>query len=242
MGYWGEELLENDTAADVAGFWDEFITYGREHDSDFWTAERIYDLLRVTYFRKIQGYDLQDPDRNAEILAVGALFLKHGLAIPAPLKDLLARSATAELRPTQLAEWGDPPARRRVLERFMKAIGAKPIRTTEKHPVEKEIAELAEWSKHYPRWINSARTLRADDEWERLEPAFVRSLWSFIGTGTDHSREALMNKSMMYRLMCLAFMTGWFTGMSEEETLDLIERARRTKGNVSQAFMLRKQA
>ena len=60
-------------------------------------------------------------------------------------------------------------------------------------------------------------------------------------TVTTEGREELMNKSMMYRLMCLAFVTGWFTGMSEEETLELIERAKRTKGDVSQAFLLRKQ-
>jgi hypothetical protein len=240
MGYWGEALLENDTAADVVDFWDTFIERGREHDAEFWTAECIYDFLRGSYFRRIRDYDLQDAERNAEILAIGALFLEHKLTIPPALKELLARSATAELRPVQLAEWGDPPVRRRVLERFRTAIGAKPIKTTAKHPVEREIAELAEWSKHYPRWIKSALIPRADDEWERLEPPFFRALWSFIGTGTDHSREALMNKSMMYRLMCLAFVTGWFTGMNEEETLGLIERAKRTKGDVSQAFMLRK--
>jgi hypothetical protein len=241
MGHWGEGLLENDTADEVIDFWELFITRGRDHDADFWTDERVFDLLRLSWFKGVRDVDLDNAEHNARVLAVGALFLQHDLSIPPALQCLLARSANAELRPSRLSEWKTPKARERVLVKLLKTIGAERVAVSTKHPLETEIAELEAWSKHYPRWsriqvgLREGRNVLASspdalDEWERLEPSFLRTIWTCIGTGTDHPREALRNRSMMHRLMCLAFMTGWFVGLSEEETLALIERARATKG------------
>lgn len=38
--------------------------------------------------------------------------------------------------------------------------------------------------------------------------------------------------------MCLAFLTGMFCQLSEDEIEDLVNRARATKGDVPAAFML----
>src|SRR4051812_3140662 len=101
MGAWGSELLENDAAADVVGFWNEFIAHGLVVDTAFWTSERIYDLLRRSYLRTPTDSDLKDVDRAGEILAIGVMFLQTGLTIPGALTELLARTASVQLERAQ---------------------------------------------------------------------------------------------------------------------------------------------
>jgi hypothetical protein len=72
----------------------------------------------------------------------------------------------------------------------------------------------------------------------QLEPAFLVALWKLVGKGAAHPREELANRLMMHRLMCLAFLTGMFCKLSENEIQDLVNRAKATKGIVPAAFML----
>jgi hypothetical protein len=58
MGTWGSDLLDNDSAADVVGFWNDFIAHGLQADPVFWTSERIYELLRHTHLRAPKDSDL----------------------------------------------------------------------------------------------------------------------------------------------------------------------------------------
>lgn len=149
MGTWGTNLLENDTAADVAGFWNEFVGHGRQRDPDFWTPERTWALLRQMYCRSGVSPDAPEQERASEVLAIGALFIEHGIALPADLLELLGRTANGELRPDQLKLWGsDGRSRRRALEGLLEAIGVE--RAPPPKPVDAakaEIRQLREWSR-----------------------------------------------------------------------------------------------
>ena len=60
MGAWGVGPLDNDTAGDLALFWDRYITRGRKQDPRFWTPGAITELFRFSYFRGFSGLSVED--------------------------------------------------------------------------------------------------------------------------------------------------------------------------------------
>src|SRR4051812_42894657 len=113
MGTWGSTLLEDDAAADVVGFWNEFIEHGRAQDPDFWTPERIVAFFRQSWFRTSATRDATNREHAGEIFAVGALFVQHGLALTPGFLELVGRTANVQLQPAQLKEWGSDARSRR---------------------------------------------------------------------------------------------------------------------------------
>jgi len=122
MGAWGVGPLDNDTAGDLALFWDRYITRGRKQDPRFWTPGAITELFRFSYFRGFSGLSVEDPATAEELLAIGALFRKHRIKLPGELKRLVEAAANAELRPQRLREWKTATERRRAVEEFLRAI------------------------------------------------------------------------------------------------------------------------
>jgi hypothetical protein len=227
MGTWGSNLLENDTAADVVGFWNEFIEHGRQHDPAFWTAERILALFRQSYFRTGASRDATNREHASEILAVGALFVQHGLVLPTALAELVGKTANIQLQRAQLKEWGDDArARRRALEALLAAIGQEQVRLPKPaDPVKAEIRQLRKWSKHLPRWVASVKQHNGDEEWARLEPPFLSELGRTFAARALHPDNDVRMQLISQRLLVMAFFFSWWLPISEEEAMALIRLA-----------------
>src|SRR5436190_21302576 len=71
MGAWGVGPLDNDTAGDLALFWDRYITRGRKQDPRFWTPGAITELFRFSYFRGggRSGVQLEDSPAHRRVSA-----------------------------------------------------------------------------------------------------------------------------------------------------------------------------
>ena len=228
-------MLENDAAADVVGYWNEFVAHGRSVDPDFWTAERICDLLRPSYLRPASDADLADVDRAAEILAIGVMFLQSELTLPTRLVDLLARAANAQLAPARLREWGsDARCRRAALDALLTRIGrTRAPGAKEADPDKLELKQWRVWSKDYPRWVHSAMALVADDRWNGVVPPLVRHLEVLVRHKEGNQElGGASDEVVKHRLMAIAFRLGVFLELPEEEILQLIALAEEGKGEI----------
>lgn len=241
MGTWGTDLLDNDAAADAVGYWNEFVAHGLAVEPAFWTAERIYDLLRVSYLRNTADANLTDADRASEILAVGIMFLDAGLTLPERALDLVARAANVQLERAQLREWGTGSRRRRVaLESLLARIGREPMPALKRvDPEQLELRKWRAWSKHYAELVHCAIALVAPakgsaiDNYSDIEPPLVRSL-DYLVRNKEGNRElgAANGEIVKHRLMALACSLGVYLELPEQEVLVLISLAEEGKGEI----------
>lgn len=233
MGAWGSGLLENDAAADLVGFWNEFIAHGRQVDPEFWTAERIYELFRQTHLRGLKDTDFTDGDRASEILAIGVLYLQTELALPEHLSDVLVRAASAQLERAQLREWGeDARARRAALEAYLVAIGREAAPVLKRlDPEQEELKKLRAFAKHYPRWVHSWRAIVGDDMWPEFEPPLERDFRRNLLYSRNSDKPA-GDELVKQRLMCIAFCLGSYLELPEDEVLHLIALAEASGGDI----------
>jgi hypothetical protein len=241
MGTWGTDLLDNDAAADAVGYWNEFIAHGLTVEPAFWTAERIYDLLRVSYLRDAADTNLAAADRASEILAVAVMFLDAGLTLPAPALDLVARAANVQLERAQLRDWGTDSRRRRAaLESLLTRIGRDPMPEHKQvDPEQLELRKWRAWSKHYAELVHCAIALVAPAKdsatynYSDLEPPLVRTLENLVRT-KEGNRElgAAKPEIVKHRLMALAFRLGVFLELPEQEVLVLISLAEEGQGEI----------
>ena len=228
MGAWGEGPLENDTAGDLEVFWEQFIARSRAKDPRFWTAARISELFRFLYFN---GYDNVRPERAEEaerVLALGAIFLRHKLTLPADLKALIELAINQELRQARLQEWGEPKARKRVLEQLLHDLGGKRQKTSKppRRPPSEEVLEIESFMKRVPHWTAVVkREERYDPGYEEAEPAFVGELKRFCFAGTKSDDKDETRRAIIARLKCLAYVTGWMLNLPSAEILRLVEAA-----------------
>ena len=232
MGAWGYGLLEDDVAADLAAVWDEYVARGLGHDPEHWTPERVFDFFRRVYFAS-RPFDLNDGDTAVAVLALGALFLENGVAMPEALKDLLAQAAGVELRPGTLRDFASPRKRRRVLEDFLRAIGREPVDVpAPRYAVEDEIRQWEEFAKHYPRWVELARKPFNDERFFALCPPWFFALQDVLGQGTRHPDEAVTQRAARHRLTFLAFFTGMLMKLPDEERMAMVRAAGRVEGKI----------
>jgi hypothetical protein len=226
MGAWGEGLLENDTAGDLEVFWTDFIAAGRRKDPKFWTSVKISELFRFCYFRGYDGVRPEKADDAEELLAVGALFRREKLRLPAQLKTLVESAANNELRRNRLQEWAEPKKRKAVLEQFLRAIGgrrAKPSRV-KKRPIGPEVAEIQAFMKRLPHWVGVVKgEVRGQvDAYEVAEPKFIGELKRFCFEGTKSDDHAETRQAVIARLMCLSYVTGWMLQLPGTEIERLV--------------------
>ncbi|MEP7001598.1 MAG: hypothetical protein ABI969_14020 [bacterium] len=233
MGAWGSGLLENDAAADLVGFWNEFIAHGRQVDPEFWTSERIYELFRQTQLRALRDIDFIDSDRASEILAIGVLYLQNELPLPTQLVDVLVRAASAQLERAQLREWGeDARVRRAALQEFLVAIGREAAPAlTRVDPDKEELKKMRAFARHYPRWVRTWRALAGDDMWPEFAPPLESDFRRTIMYLRNSDRPA-SNELVTQRLMCIAFCLGSYLELPEDEVLHLIALAEASKGDI----------
>lgn len=233
MGAWGSGLLENDAAADLVGFWNEFIAHGRQVDPEFWTSERIYELFRQTHLRALKDIDFTDSDRASEILAIGVLYLQTEVPLPEHLVDVLVRAASAQLERAQLRVWGeDARGRRAALEAFVVAIGREAVPALKRiDPDKEELKKLRAFAKHYPRWVHAWRALAGDDMWPEFEPPLERDFWRTI-MYSRNSDNPVPDELVKQRLMCIAFCLGSYLELPEDEVLHLIALAEASQGDI----------
>jgi hypothetical protein len=228
MGTWGVGPLDNDTAGDLAVFWDRFITRGRKQDPRFWTPKAIADLFRFSYFRGFTGLSANDPVTAEELLAIGALFHKHRIKLPSELKRLVEAAANAELRPQRLREWSTSTERRQAVEEFLRAIGGRRRRQrARQRPVEPEIASITAFMSRLPHWIRVVKQeVKYEDAYDQAEPEFLTDLKDCFGRGTLHRDPAVQRQAVRHRLMCLAYFTGWMLALDAAEILRLVKVAK----------------
>lgn len=246
MGTWGYDLLDNDAARDLEVVWDTYVARGRETDPERWTPEHVMEFFRHTYWRSpfrganALGVDLENGETATEVLALGALLQRDGLPLPEPFREVLATAANLELSKDRLREWDRPRRREKALVALLETIGAeREAAAPSANPLREEVAKLREFSRHYPKWIAFVRHPRVDEEAERLWPSFIDRLGETVGKGTRTTDSRLEDAAFQLRLMCLAFCAGWWLDLPDEETLALIEKAKRTRGRVSALYGLR---
>jgi hypothetical protein len=241
MGTWGADLLDNDAAADAVAYWSEFITHGLAVEPAFWSAERVYDLLRVSYLRHASEEDLADADRASEVIAVGVMFLDAGLTLPDRALDLVARAANVQLERAQLREWGSGSRRRRAaLESLLARLGRDPAPARKRvDPEQLELRKWRAWSKHYAELVHCAIALvapakgSATDNYSDLEPPLVRTLDHLVRNKEGNRELGAANPEIVkHRLMALAFRLGVFLELPEQEVLLLISLAEAGKGEI----------
>ncbi len=247
MGDWGEGLLDNDAAADLAIDWDDYVVRGRERDPEFWTPERIWRFFDRSHVRSAEGVQWDGTDTGPILLALGALFLRDGIPMPDRLRELVELAASAEIRPKTLRDWASPRKRKKVLDGFLAQIGGT-VRTVET-PVPSAAAEsaaIAEFAKQWPRWMKVLKGRQgssflgsgSEPEMERLWPPYLERLKDALGAGARHPDEKVMARTMRHRLMAWAFLTGWVLDLPEEEWMALIGRAKATTGGEHPARFL----
>ena len=241
MGTWGTDLLDNDAAADVLGYWNEFVAHGLAVEPAFWSAERIYDLLRVSYLRNAADADLADADRASEILAVGVMFLEAGLTLPERALELVARAANVQLERAQLREWGTDSRRRRAtLASLLTRIGREPMPELKRvDPEQLELRKWRAWSKHYEELVHCAIAIVAPakgsaiDNYTELEPPLVRSLEHLVRNKEGKRELGAANEEVVkHRIMALAYRLGVFLELPEQEVQLLISLAEEGKGEI----------
>ena len=233
MGAWGYGIMDNDAARDIAALWKTYIGHGLRADPKFWTPARVADFLINGHFRGPNRIDYDNPETTAELLAVGALYKKAKLPLQAGILAFIERAAAAELEASRLAEWAEPDARRKAIEKLLQAIGgsipnARPLTRTVDEMRNRFAAELAKWeefSKHYPRWIEISHRPFGDDEFFKQVPKWFMELQDFVGRGVRHPDPRLQDAAMRYRAMCLAFYTGFVLRRPDDERLNWIRSA-----------------
>ena len=239
MGAWGSDLLENDAAADAVGYWNEYVERGLGAEPEFWTADRIHGLLRVSYLRNATDAELKNVDRASEILAVGVMLLDAGLTLPVRALELVARAANVQLERAQLREWGSETRRRRItLEGLLQRIGKEPAPEAKRiDPDTLELRKWRVWSKLYPELVHCATNVIAFEDrangqrYTDLEPPLVRALDHLV-RNKEGNRELgqASAETVKHRLMALAFRLGVYLELPEEEVVALIALAEETKG------------
>jgi hypothetical protein len=237
MGAWGKGLLDNDTALDVAADWERFVQ-PRIADSA-WGGEDTWQFFRRTYFR--HGINPHDTETNAELLALGALHDRHGIAPARELRGLLGRAANAELRQHALDEWDDPKARKRTLLEFLAAIGepaAKATRGEADTEVAAEIARLKPFTDQLDRWAGVVSPPHDDDEFERLYPPFFdaieKSLLAGLRPGAE--RTPAQARLVQLRFMLMAFHVAWKAELPPDGIRELVRQAQATEGHFFMAL------
>lgn len=237
MGAWGYDLFDNDAAGDLEVVWESYVARGRQVDPEHWTGERIHDFFRL-YFRAAfsSGSWLEHGQAPLEVLALGGLFLKNGIPIPDDLRARLAEAANHELRRDRLKDWASPRRREQALVQFLETIGGERVpEAASADPVREEVRRWREFAKQYPRWIRLVKERNGgDEEANRVWPrAFFDHMGAAVGRGARVNDWKLCNSVYQYRLMAVAFLLGWWLDLPEEQTMSLVEAAKRTGGDVS---------
>jgi hypothetical protein len=230
MGVWGEGPLDNDTAADLELFWQAVVARGRARDPRFWSGKTIAELFRVLYFNGYGDVRPESPDHAEKLLAVGALFRREKLPLPAELEALVESAVNHELRPSRLREWPEPAKRREALEQFLRTIGGtrRKVARPRRRPPAEEIAAIEGFMKRAPHWVAVVRFEKPyDPEYDSAEPAFVDALKHFCFAGTESEDQDERRRAIVARLMCLAYVAGWMLNLPSADVLRLIEAAPR---------------
>lgn len=227
MGAWGYGILDDDVAADAVGTWDEYIVRGRERDPEFWTPEQVLRFFESIY---LQHRSLTDRDRDVVLLAVGVLFQRDQIAMPARFLSVLSLAASKELTKERTALWDSPTKRKRALLAFLHSIAQEPVpvpRTVGGDALRFEVKKWKEFSKHYARWVEISRGPFADQQFFDLVPEWFLKLQDFVGAGLGHDDPDLMRAGKHYRLMHLAWYAGFLLRLPDAERLTLIAAADR---------------
>jgi hypothetical protein len=234
MGAWGPGLLSNDTAGDLVVLWDDFIVPLHKNDPKIWSSERIADLfLGLRPFRP--GAGVQKEDETAEVLALGALYLRHEWKVPSRLRQRLIDVANTELEDARLRQWPEPAKRRRALVGFLGRLGekAKPREVVGGVPPSSLAQEIAQHKKFAPAIPKFLRVMKGSpsDEFNEVYPAFIDKLFDLFAT-PGNNPEPREWEAVKYRLMLCAWVLGGFLALGDEEILALIARAEATNGRL----------
>ena len=227
MGAWGDGPLDNDTAGDLAVFWEEVVERGRGRDPEGWVPERIAELFRFLYFGGYGDLRPESPSTAERLLAVGALFQKHNVPIPSELKALVVRAANAELRRSRTSEWAEPAKRKRALEAFLAEIGGERLPSKERRrPPTEDTAQIEAFVKRIEHWVAVVKFQTSyDPAYETAEPQFVHELKRFVvaNTRTEDSKET--RRTIRARLKALAYVAGWFLNLPAPDIVRLVRSA-----------------
>ncbi len=232
MGAWGEGLLDNDTALDVAADWDQFVTPLIKLAN--WDGAQIWKFMERCYFR--QGINCQDSNDNLQLLAVGALYQKHDLALPPDLKALLERAVSIELTADFISEWRDKKARKKVLLAFLESIGGKRVKVSsidsENLDIVAEIEALKPFTDHLDRWAKVVSPPHSDDDFERLYPPFLDAIERLLiqGIKPQMLKSDQEHELIKLRFMIMAFYVAWKAERSSEEIATIVRHAKATEG------------
>lgn len=227
MGTWGEGPLDNDTAGDLAVFWDDVIERGRARDPEGWTAERIAELFRFLYFGGYGDLRPESPSTAERLLAVGALFQQHNVAMPDALKALVVSAVNFELRRSRTSEWAEPGRRKRALEAFLAEMGGErlPSKDRRRDPT-KDTVEIEAFVKRIAHWVAVVKFETSyDPAYETAEPQFVGELKQFVVANTRTEDQKETRRTIRARLKALAYVAGWYLNLPSPDIVGLVRSA-----------------
>ncbi|MES2178705.1 MAG: hypothetical protein V4550_12670 [Gemmatimonadota bacterium] len=232
MGAWGYGIMQNDTARDYEVYWNTYVARGRKKDPEFWTVAQVDDFVWHGRFRSEVDYG--DPNVRAELLAAALLYRKAGLPLGGRVFDAVEKAASLELGPDELKEYASPAARKRAILKFMESFGMQQRSAADLPPGEarpsalrSEVEKWVAFSARYPEWIEVSHRPFSHKPFFDLVPQWFFALQDVLGKGAGHNDKELENQGKKYRLMCLAFYTGFVMRLPDDERLRLIEKVDR---------------
>jgi len=230
MGAWGVGPLENDAALDLVQAWKRFRSGG--YPAEYYTPEGTMD-----FFVSNEGHagigmtmDWGDVETTSRLIALAELFSRYGLAIRGKVKAYFEEALNWELRRDALEEWDDPKARKQALEELLGRIRGKRRRLTVsklfRHPAI-EFKSRKELFQKLGAWVRGIKAHKraefpSDQEYPRLWQVLDRVMNSRV----RHLGDTLRAEGLCQRLMLLGAYFGIYGGLTAEETMDLVRKAK----------------
>lgn len=232
MGAWSESLLDNDDAMDTVADWNDFVA---PYIAAGWGAEQVWSFFSKVYFR--DGLPTDDSDFNRQLLAVGALFQRHGLLpLPAELVSLLEQAVNTELDPDALADWSAPRKRKKALTDFLVSFGgqrkASPKPSKSASPSLQAADALRPFVSRLSEFAHVVSPPSANADFDRLYPELLNEIERVLTHGLKRSTIYIGPDAELLKLrfMLLCFYVGWKADFTPERIIDLVAAGERTQG------------
>jgi hypothetical protein len=218
MSSFDESIFGNEPALDMGVLWAEVVA--PELDALRSTHDSILARLEENGFTAplYRG----DSFRNAQLLALGELFIRNGVTLPERLQRALASAVANELYSEALSEWASPTRRKQALLEYCSRIGIR--RPRPRKPTREDLVEYpssAALDSKLSTWLDDPKQM-ADSDYPRLCRILDTLIESRLGFDYDDAYTDVTRQ----RLMTVAFYLCYKLRVEPRIAKDLLTAAR----------------